>query len=588
MKKMLYIFLILIMLPWGFVSPVEASSEVCGVDGNTYASEAEALAADVEVAYAGECKVVSSEVGLTEAKQPINFAGVLIEIGTTELPTTIIVADNKTKVHYTVEVESSTILGKSNFGFTSLSDWIPGDQIRVIGELNKNTNTVTAQTLINLSFLPRKFRGINGWITNIDKEQGKITYTWMQKERTVRVTDRTKIVAGLKNPATLDDLQIGDRIRGRTFVSGSEGDPEAKIIVVLRRGKNLFMKIRTFIPKVELVRINSTVVPTTLQVKILPTPTLRKNDVNNLIGTEGTLVTVNVTEDTILVRKYFGRTTLAEFTPGDVLHIVGRVNDDGTVDAKLIKNESIWQTQLFGHVGIVKEVNLDQSYLMMDWYPIRYLPKVKLKHIIKSKASEMQAQVLPTEIDGMMNSLPTSYKEKIQERLKQVRQRLRQAKQRLEKSRKIIIKKIKSERIKRSGIKLGDVIKKMPAKEMKVSIKDSTVIMLGGKQVGLVDISIGDRILVRGVRHKSLPLIEAEKIVIFPSLPEIDDDPSVDLDEINEVVEEIVEETVSEVETEIEDIIEIIDSSLDENDADSSAGDSDFDGNSRQQDSELN
>ena len=97
-----------------------------------------------------------------------------------------------------------------------------------------------------------------------------------------------------------------------------------RLLLSLRRGENLYMKIRTFVPNAELVRLSSTVVPTTIQVKIIKTPGLKANDVNNLIGTEGALVTVNVTEDTILTRKYFGRTTLAEFQPGDNLRIVGQ------------------------------------------------------------------------------------------------------------------------------------------------------------------------------------------------------------------------------------------------------------------------
>ena len=573
MKRIIYILLIAALLPWSFAATAQASGKVCGVDGNTYASEDEALAADVEVAYEGECRVVLSEDGLSEEKQLVNFAGVLIEIGTTELPTTIIVADNKTKTHYTIEVEEDTILGKRAFGFTSLSDWIPGDQIRVIGNLNKNTNTVTATTLINLSFLPRKFRGINGWITKIDKDQSKVTYTWMQREYTVRVTDRTRIVAGLKNPASLNDLRVGDRIRGRTFAGSGESEPEAKIIVVLRRGKDLFMKIRTFIPKVELVRINSTVIPTTLQVKILPTPTLRKNDVNNLIGTEGKLVTVNVTEDTVLVRKYFGRTTLAEFTPGDILHIVGRVNDDGTVDAKLIKNESIWMTHVFGHLGTVTEINADQGYFMMNWYPVRYLPRVKLKEIVKERQKSLQAEMTP----GGLDQLPPEWRSKVEERINKAKQRLRQARERLQRARKMVIKRIKSKRIKRSGLKLGDVIKRLPAKEMRVNVSDKTKIMMGGKEVTLAELSVGDRVLVRGVRHKSLPLIEAYKVVIFPALPEIDDDPGTALDEINEVVEEIVDETdnaISEVETEVEEVLETVDESDDLPSASSDKADS--------------
>ena len=40
----------------------------------------------------------------------MNFAGVLIEIGTTELPTTLIVQNNEDQVHYTVEALATTTI----------------------------------------------------------------------------------------------------------------------------------------------------------------------------------------------------------------------------------------------------------------------------------------------------------------------------------------------------------------------------------------------------------------------------------------------------------------------------------------------
>lgn len=528
-----------------FLAPARAAEEVCGVDGITYADEQASLAADVEVSYEGACQAVTNEAGLSEEQMAVNFAGVLIEIGTTDIPTTIIVEDNESKTHYTIEVTDDTVLGQRQYGYTKLSDWIPGDQVRVWGSLNENTNTVTARELVNLSFLPKRFRGINGWITDIDKEDSTITYTWMQKERDVRITDRTRIVAGLKNPASIDDLAVGDRIRGRTFAS----DDEAKIIVVLRRGRDLFMKIRTFVPKAELVRLNSTVVPTTIQVKILPTPSLRANDVNNLIGTAGKLVTVNITEDTVLVRKYFGRATLAEFTPGDRLHIVGRANDDGTVDAKLIKNESIWRTQIFGHVGTVIAINAAEGYFEMNWVPIRYFPHVKLKQKIEERAESLEAQAVP---GAKMDSLT----DRLQER---IRKKLKEAKAKVDTMRKTVVKRVKSSRIKKAGVRLRDVIRPLDAKKMRINISSTTVIRIGDNdQATLDDLSVGDRVIVRGIRHARLPLIEARKVVVMPSLPELEEDLDTLLDDVNEVVEEIVsvDDEPNSGATETEEVVE--------------------------------
>jgi len=520
-----------------FVPPTLAESQVCGVDGISYASAAAADNTGVAVSYEGACQVVASESSLEEATEAINFAGVLIEIGTTEVPTTIIVQDNSDSDQYTVEVSATTAIRP-----VDLSNWIPGDQIRVIGDLNENTNTVAASSLRNLSFIARQYDGYNGWITAIDADAGTFTFTWNQQERTLRVTDRTRIVAGLKNPADIADLKIGDRLRGRVF----ENSDEAKIVVILRRGSNLFMKIRTFVPNAKLVRLSSTVVPTTIQVEIRPTPGLKANDVNNLVGTEGTLVTVNVTEDTILTRKYFGRTTLAEFSPGDSLRIVGRVNDDGTIDAKMIKNNSIWQVDVFGYAGTIQSINTNENYIEIAWRPIRYLPAKRLKEKLQSSAGAVSAQAVDDDADDdsrpRLRQLLQRLKDKAQTQLQQLRQR--------------VAKRIKVDRISYPDIRLDDVIDRMPSRLMRVNITDRTVIRIGdNEQATIDDLSTGDRVIVRGVRNKSSNVIIAHKIVVFPSLPEIDDDLDTPLDDLNEVIEEIVtdvDSTANLTDTEVE------------------------------------
>lgn len=81
----------------------------------------------------------------------------------------------------------------------------------------------------------------------------------------------------MKNPASVNDLKVNDCIRGRILLKVNDL-PLAKIVVVLRRGENLFMKIRTFRPNATLVRLDSTIVPTTIQVRIDETFGLRGNN----------------------------------------------------------------------------------------------------------------------------------------------------------------------------------------------------------------------------------------------------------------------------------------------------------------------
>ena len=541
MRKLI-VFTLAIALGVGnfFVPIARAADEVCGVDGITYVSATAAATAGVEVSYEGACVVVTSETTLSEETVAMNFAGVLIEIGTTELPTTIIVENNDTKVHYTVEALATTFIQPIN-----LSYWIPGDQVRVIGTLNENTQTISATSLANLSFIASQYDGFNGWITAIDTTASTFTYSWENKTYTIKVSSSTRIVAGLKNPSQLSDLKVGDRIRGRVF----ENTTEAKIVVVLRRGSNLFMKIRTFVPNVELVRLSSTVVPTTIQVKILKTPGLKANDVNNLIGTEGALVTVNVTEDTILTRKYFGRTTLAEFQPGDNLRIVGRVNDDGTVDAKLIKDNSIWQTNMFGHVGIVQTVNTSENYLEVAWQPIKYKTKLEIKERVQERNQELQGQMVAA---GQMakESLAAELRARLQKLNDKFQAKLQQTRER-------IVKKIDSDRINRPGLTLGDVIEVMPTQIVRVNITADTEIRIGTNiDATIADIQAQDRILVRGIRRAGDKIIDAKSIVVLPSLPELDDELNTSLDDINDVVEIISDSgdsNLTEVEVEIED-----------------------------------
>ncbi len=530
-------------------------NQVCGMDGQNYNSAEEAEAAGVDVSYEFTCINPTSEVGLYESTSDVHFAGVLVEIGSTDIPTTIIVRPNDGDTDKTINVTSETILGQRRDQATQLFDWIPGDQIRVIGKKNENTETIDATILVNLSVKINLNKAANGWITKIDKDIKEITYQWMNEEHTFIYDDNTRFVAGLKNPASVDDLEINDRIRARLLLRTGE-TPLAKIVVVLRRGSNLLMLTRTFRPNATLVRLDSTVVPTTIQVKIENTPGLRANDVNNLIGTEGTLVTVNVTEDTKIVRKYFGRTTLEEFSVGDGLHIVGRVNDDGTVDAKLIKNNSIWKTSTYGYAGVVTEVNIEKSYLMVNWTPIKYLTLKKLKEKLAEKDNEVTAQVVS---QGVIEQNVISKKlltNRLIQRIKEVLPStvgkfLREVKN----------KKVEINRIKHAEVKLEDLIARQPVEEIRVDITNSTRIVVGtNNNATISDIQISDKVRVRGTRHANLPLVVAETVVVVNSLPEIEEPENTALDDVNEVVSEIVtddtdnaivEDTTSDTEEEI-------------------------------------
>ncbi len=531
-KKFLFSFLALaLILPLAApVAPALAVDEtkVCGIDGVTYDSAEAAEAAGVDVSYEFACVNPASEENLYENESDVHLVGMLVEIGSTDVPTTIIVRPNEGGLDVTVNVTAETVMGQKRVQYTNLSDWIPGDQIRVIGKNNENTNVVDATILVNHSIVMHGnlFAGANGWITAIDKEAKEVTYQWNNNEHKFTYDDDTRFVAAGKNPASVDDLEINDRIRGRLLKRSGE-TPYAKIVVVLRRGANLFMKIRTFRPNAVLTRLDSTVVPTTIQVKILNTPSLKANDVNNLIGTEGTLVTVNIDENTRIVRKYFGKTTLEEFSVGDHLSVVGRINDDGTVDAKMVKNNSIWKTSTQGHAGVVTDVNTEESYIMVNWTPIKQATNKMLRERLQEADNTVTAQ--------SVNQAGTK------QRIRNLIQNRMQTGTSTDRT--VKYKKIITNRIQHSGLKLKDLVTRKPVKKIRVNITEDTRIVIGTDTDGTIeDIKNGDKVRIRGVRDAQEQIVTAETIVIVNSLPEIEQNLDTEIDDINEVVAEIVDE----------------------------------------------
>ncbi len=527
--------------------PALADSQVCGVDGKIYNSATAAETAGVDVSYEFACANVTDEAKLYEKKSDIRFAGMLIEIGSTDVPTNIIVRDNATKKDLTVNVTKDTILGQKRDQATSLSDWIPGDQIRVIGKKNENTDYIEAATLVNLSIAINDHRAVNGWITKISSSTKEVSYKWGDKENTFKYDDNTRFVVGLKNPATANDLKIGDRIRVRLILRQGEA-PLAKIVIALRRGNDLFMKIRTFITEATLVRLDSAIIPTTIQIRVDKTPGLKANDVNNLIGTEGTLVTVNITEDTKIVRKYFGKTTLSELSVGDKLQVVGRVNDDGTLDAKVVKDNSIWKTSTQGYAGVVTSVNATSSYIIVNWAPFKHITNKKLKEKLSGENSGVSAQSLPK------NELKQSLKERIKAVIAETIGKFK---------REIMHKKIKIERIKHEGVKIGDLIERLPSKKIKVEIASSTKIVIGANNNGTIsDIKNGDKVRIRGIMNANTGVVTAETIVVVNSLPEIEEPEDTSINDVNEIVSiittddhnnAIASSTASKTEEEVED-----------------------------------
>jgi len=201
LKKSLFWLFLIIVITIIQIPIVSADGKVCGIDNITYDSAESAETAGVDISYSFLCVVVTDESKLYEAKTDVNFAGTLIEIGSTDLPTTIIIRENGTNEDFTVNVTSDTLMALEEDQFTKLTEWIPGDQIRVIGDRNENTETIDSKTLVNLSIAVTDHWHANGWITNINLDTKEIIYQWNYEETVFKYDDTTRFVAGLKNPA---------------------------------------------------------------------------------------------------------------------------------------------------------------------------------------------------------------------------------------------------------------------------------------------------------------------------------------------------------------------------------------------------
>lgn len=295
----------------------------------------------------------------------IHLIGQLIELSSTEAPTTIIVRENPAGefMDYTVDITESTVFGANIFNQTVMDDWLNGDILNIQGTKNVNTGVVTANVIINSTMSPSNYRGLNGWIDSIDESASQVVVQWNGELHTVNVTENTHMVVGQTNPAAISDLEVGDRVRVR-ILKNSDVENEARVIFVLRRGPRIFQLARTRGFHAELNEIDGE--NNEMNVTLLVNPQLRDGDVNNLVGTEGAELTVTWDDYTKFVRRYRGESSEDELTAGDHLFIVGRVNDDGTISARLIKDNSIFRAGVSAHVGTVVSIDTEANVIEVD------------------------------------------------------------------------------------------------------------------------------------------------------------------------------------------------------------------------------
>lgn len=310
----------------------------------------------------------------SEATEIISGTGMLIEIGNTTAPNTTIIIrttnTNATTEDHTFEIDSSTRIVTNGGASADLSDWVAGDSITFTARHYINSDALVATKLINSAFQPAH-KGINGWITVINTETNKVNVQWENEIFTLNLAN-TNLVAGTKNPASISDFKVGDRVRARVTDDNDSNRLtwNASIMVVLRRGNDLFMRVTRWVVPATITMIpQNLAVPITIEATVTNSKFYEKNDVNNLIGAPGTKIMIDITSDTMLVRRYYGKALLNELSEGDSVRIIGRRDETtGHLVAKIIKDESIQRLGVAHRLGSVTSINSSTKSLTVTLF----------------------------------------------------------------------------------------------------------------------------------------------------------------------------------------------------------------------------
>jgi hypothetical protein len=305
----------------------------------------------------------------------IHERGMLIEIGnTTADQTTLVVRVTKDGAtsDRTVEIDKATtkiVHFKEKNG--DLNSWIAGDVVDYAGTLNENSGSVLAAKIANLS-MKEHHRGHNGWVKAIRESEQEIDAEWAGTVYTLNVAN-ARMVAGNKNPATISDFKVGDRIRARLTADGDSNEKtwNAETVVVLRRGKDLFMRVTRWVVYGKIAYIPEVpTLPAVITIEILPSKFYEDGDVNNLVGVPGEGVDVLVSDKTQLRRRYLGNGNLSEFNQGDRVQVIGRRNEQtGQLDAEIVRNADIQKLGVAHTIAVVKSVDASAGTIVAN--PIR-------------------------------------------------------------------------------------------------------------------------------------------------------------------------------------------------------------------------
>src|SRR4030067_1095334 len=129
------------------------------------------------------------------------------------------------------------------------------------------------------------------------------------------------------------------------YFGGSAKETSAEFVKILVRGT--------------LSEIPSTTLPTTIT-----------------ITSGGKTYLVDITASTTIVRRYNGKSTLTEFAMSDDVEVVGKTTDSGNIQAKILKNHSIYLTNTKGVFGNIKSIDAANNAFVFTWKDKDYNAKV--------------------------------------------------------------------------------------------------------------------------------------------------------------------------------------------------------------------
>jgi hypothetical protein len=265
--------------------------------------------------------LVRSEIIEVRAGKNTHFVGFLLEMEQTVAPTQMIVrqmVSNEGTDHkdWIVKIDQDTIIAKRGDRLSNLEYFMIGDQIVVTGT-KTNTDTVLAAVVLDHSISGAAGWSTNGFITEKACHANQVTVDWKGQKIRIDFSNNANIIIPPEKNKTCDDLQVGDRVRGRGIWNPAIPALYANQMIVLRRGAIKYVAKRADHLGGVLIRRPGTEVPTTFEVR------------DEKAAGKPTYV-ISVTEQSHLFNRRGGQGYLVDWIEGDQIDMLVKKSEGDT------------------------------------------------------------------------------------------------------------------------------------------------------------------------------------------------------------------------------------------------------------------